>query len=447
MKILLTVPMSRPPSPDDVEPMNDNGLGYIASTCKDAGAEVDLLSWNVNLDFDSFRNILLEKQPDMIGIKVFTSHFNPAYKTLQIIKETLPNSLTIIGGPHPSTSKPKDIFYEFNKILDFAIAGDGEEGISALIKQIQIAGGKPKTEVLKNIPGLIYQDGNEVKSNKPYFDANLENLSPQDWSLQHPNIFKIDKVLILDSRGCPARCGHCMCWNINGSKPRKRNLKILWEEIKELINNYGVRYIDFTGNAFLSDVEYVEELCHKIIEFGVPIQWNCTGAAFDLNLRKPKLLDLMKKSGCNAIHFGIETGNPNVLAKLCKPLSLEEYDEVVTLTAAAGIQALGYFMFCFPDETDEEMEDTIKYALSLPFHSIFFGICQPFPGTSSYNAILRQQGIERIKWKDYDFKNPKILPCKVSLKKVKHKLFKMKVLRKFSIARSLYRYYNNIKIR
>ena len=52
----------------------------------------------------------------------------------------------------------------------------------------------------------------------------------------------------------------------------------------------------------------------------------------------------MGRAGCTAIHFGIESGNAEVSGRLCKPLSLEEYSEIVRLTAAAGIDAIGYFL-------------------------------------------------------------------------------------------------------
>lgn len=438
MKILLTVPMNR--THDEVEAMNDNGLGYIAASCKEAGIEVTIFSWDKNMDLDTFRRKLIDINPDIVGLKVFTCHFRSAYYTLNLIRETLPDTITIIGGPHPSTSRPEDLFYEFDGIIDYAIAGDGELSVVSLIEKIRSVGRKPDSEDLRDIPGLIYKDRNEVKFNKPNFEVDLNKLPSEDWSLELTNYRPGRKVLISDSRGCPARCGHCMSWGINGSKPRKRSINLLCEEIKELVHKYNVRYIDFTGNAFFSDVDYLEEFCHRLIELNAPLLWNCTGAAYDRNLCNPKLLDLMKNSGCNAIHFGIETGNKEVSKRICKPLSLEEYKEIVNLTAKSGIHALGYFMFGFPDETVEEMEDTIRYAVSLPFYSISFQICIPYPGTTSYKAVLNQQGIEKIDWSNYDFTHPKLLPCEASLSQLKIKLFEAKLLAKSKILRRIYHY-------
>jgi radical SAM superfamily enzyme YgiQ (UPF0313 family) len=425
--------------------LNDTGLGYIAAACKKAGADVTLMSWNINLGLEDFKQKLLELRPDIVGLKVFTTMFNEAYETLRCVRETLPNAIRLIGGPHPSTSRPEDLFAEFGMLLDFAIAGDGEYGMTELIDRVRVVGGKPSSEALSNVPGLIYRSGNEIVSNELYFDSELDTLAPMDWALQQPAWFGtnhgIDKTsigaLIMDSRGCPAQCGFCRSGKINGSKPRHRNIKRLCAEIEELAKKYCVRALVFTGNAFMSDVDYVQKLCEWLINFGIPLRWSCTGSAYDHYFRDPKLLKIMAKAGCNLIHFGIESGNRDVRERLEQPVVLETYEQVVKLTVDNGIRAAGYFMFGFPDETTKEMDDTIKYAFSLPFSSRSFMICLPLPGTSSYEAVLQQQGCKRIDWKTYDFSNPKLLPSKASPRQVRFKLFEAKVLRKSRFARRL----------
>ncbi len=186
-------------------------------------------------------------------------------------------------------------------------------------------------------------------------------------------------------------------------------------------------------------MDYVRELCEWIIAFDTPLKWTCTGAAYGRNLRAPKLLELMRRAGCTLIHFGIESGNLDVRERLCQPYSLDECTEIVNLTEEAGIHAACYFMFGFQDETVQEMNDTIKYALSLPAYSISFAICLPLPGTSSYKAVLEQQGIDRIDWSTYNFRNPKLLPCRASLAQVRRKIFQTKLLRRSSLARQFYK--------
>lgn len=448
LKILLSVPMNRRfEQAVTVTNLNDIGLGYLAAACKKSGADVTLLSWNVNLDLAAFQQKLLELRPDIVGLKVFTTLFKESYETLRCIRTTLPGAITIIGGPHPSTSRPEDLFTEFDGLLDFAIAGDGEVGVVALIEKTLVAGGKLLNEALSSVPGLIYRINDEVFKNTPCLDVELDSLAPMDWFLQQPAWFGsnhgIDKaslgVLIMDSRGCSGNCGFCKSSKINGSKPRKRSLKLLYAEIEQLVYEYGVRALVFTGNAFVSDIDYVHELCEWFLAFDTPIKWSCTGAAWERNLRDPALLKLMQRAGCTLIHYGIESGNTEVRKRLMQPISLGECTEIVNLTAKAGIRPACYFMFGFPDETVQEMADTISYAFSVPYYSVAFCICLPLPGTLSYKAVLEQHAIDRIDWSKYSFSNPNLLPCKASLGQVHRKLFEAKLLRKSSLARRLHR--------
>ena len=451
VRILLSLPANRPVKRgtpiNTVEALNDTGLGYVAAACKRAGAAVALLSWNVNLDMEAFRRKLVELRPDIVGLKVFTTMFRESYETLRCVREALPEAITLIGGPHPSTSRPEDLFVEYDGLLDFAIAGDGEYGVASLIDQIRIAGGKPDVATLSVVPGLIYRNGDEVHLNKLCLDADLDTLAPMDWSVQQPAWFGtshgVDNVsigaLIMDSRGCPARCAYCLSHKINGSNPRHRSLELLCAEIKEITHKYGVRALIFTGNAFLSDVDYVRELSEWLIQQDIPLKWSFTGAAYERNLLDTKLLSLLRRAGCTLIYFGIESGSSNVRKRLNQPLALEEYAEIVKLTVQTGIRAGGYFMFGFPDETTHEMNETIKYALSLPFEPLSFAVCLPLPGTSSYRAVLEQEGIDRIDWSTYDFAYPKLLPCEASPAQVHRKIFETKLLRKSSFIRRLHK--------
>jgi len=450
LRVLLSVPMQRADKRglpiNAVEALNDAGLGYIAAACKQAGIDVTLFGWNVDYDLQTFRAKLLEWRPDVVGLKVFTTDFRAARDTLSCVREVLPGAITVIGGPHPSTSRPEDIFAEFGGLLDFAIAGDGEQGIAELLGLIAAAGGKPTAAAVAHVPGLVYTNEGKAHANAPRLDANLDGLAPMDWSLQQPQWFGtahgLDNAslgaLIMDSRGCPGRCAFCLCGRINGAAPRRLGLGRLCAEIEKLVTSYGVRSLVFTGNSFMSDVEYVRELCRWLISRRLGVQWSCTGSYYVRHLKEKGMLPLMRAAGCSLIYFGIESGNPDVRKRLTQPTTLEEIAEIVRLTTETGIRARGYFMFGFPDETVQEMDDTIRFAFSLPFDRIGFAVCLPLPGTLSYYAVLRQRSIERIDWGRYDFRRPKLLPCKATPWQVQLKIMQTRILKKSGFVRRLY---------
>ncbi len=421
MRVFLTRPVELATSVGTAR-LNDVGLGYVASSCAEAGADVVLTSWDTRLDPDLLRDKLASSQPRLVGLKVFTTSFREAQATLRIVREVLPDAVTMIGGPHPSTSTPEDLFAEFDGLLDFAIAGDGERGAADLVKLVRSASGMPAPDDLGSVPGLVYRSNGQVRSNAPGMPLDLDALAPLDWSHQPVGRFSRElygdhadaAVLVSDSRGCIARCGHCMAWLINGADPRKRSAGSLCEELHALVGSHGVRAIEFTGNGFLSDPDYVHELCDFMTARRLPIRWGCTGAAYLRNLRDTRLLNVMRKAGCAVIHYGIESGSTKVLERLRKPFGLSDCAETVAMTAAAGIQPVGYFMFGFPDETLDDMQDTVEFAASLPFALREFCICLPLPSTSSYKAILDRDGIGRIDWAEFDVAQPKLLASEAS---------------------------------
>lgn len=427
------------PPAEDYPYVNDNGLGYIAASSKEAGADVTLFGWNINLDVETFRKKLLNINPDIVGVKVFTTHFSRVYRTLTIIRETLPDTTIVIGGPHPSTNKPKNLFNEFEGIIDYAIAGDGESGISKLIKKMTAKGGRPEPEELNDVPGLIYKNGDEIRANSPSWDMDLDRLPHLDWSIQQPSWFKSNILFLDDSRGCPATCAHCNSYLINGPRVRHRSLKALCSEIENLIDLYNVNTIAFTGNVFLSNTDYVKELCEWMLQSKISLKWLCTGSAYADKLRNKKLTALMRRAGCFQIQFGIESGSPEIRKKLSYPLPLDSYPEIISRTVEAGIHAHGSFMFGFPGETKAQMNETIRFAATLPLTTRVYCICLPLPGTFSYEAVLKKYGIEYIDWMAYNFSNPQMLPCEPSLKELKRKLLLAKTLERSGLANKIYK--------
>ncbi len=478
MKVLLSVPMNRPArDPTSGVNINDNGLGYVAAAAAAAGADVSLFSWNVNLDLDAFRARLLELRPGLVGLKVFTTNFQYAHATLEVVRQTLPEAFTVIGGPHPSTSEPENLFAEFDGLLDFAIAGDGELGMRELVGVLAGTSAPPPAAALARVPGLVYRDGAAVMAGAPAFAEDLESLPPLDWALQPPAAFKRKLVaggvdagstttdlpdgviegappaeargklsaLVADSRGCPRDCGHCMSYRINGDRPRKRRIDALLAELELLIHAHGVRALEFTGNAFLQDVEYTRKVCKWLIAQKIPVQWGCTGGPYVRHLCDRDLLELMRQAGCTVIHYGIETGSPAVNERQRKPASLDVYSEAVLKTEAAGIRAEGGFMLGHPDETVAEMEESIRYALSLPFSRFGFCICLPLPGTTGYYRVLEKHGLARIDWSTYDFLKPELMPCSTSIAQLRRMFLKTKLLRRFPTAAAVYRWVHGVK--
>ena len=94
----------------------------------------------------------------------------------------------------------------------------------------------------------------------------------------------------------------------------------------------------------------------------------------------------MRDAGCDAISFGIESGNPEMLRRVRKGITLDQAQNAVTLCKEAGIFAHASFMVGLPGESPETLADTHAFAQSL---GIAYGyhFLAPFPGTDVREKI------------------------------------------------------------
>jgi hypothetical protein len=89
----------------------------------------------------------------------------------------------------------------------------------------------------------------------------------------------------------------------------------------------------------------------------------------------------MAAAGCDSISFGVESGNPEMLKRVKKGITLTQAMDAVKMCKQAGMLAHASFMVGLPGETKETLSQTAMFAESL---DILFGYhyLAPFPGTT-----------------------------------------------------------------
>jgi anaerobic magnesium-protoporphyrin IX monomethyl ester cyclase len=95
----------------------------------------------------------------------------------------------------------------------------------------------------------------------------------------------------------------------------------------------------------------------------------------------------MKESGCKKVYFGLESGSQATLRLMNKKATLEEGARAVHLFRKAGIGTAGFFIVGYPGETVNSIEDTFRFALSLPLDAISFNVPFPLPGSRLFDRI------------------------------------------------------------
>ncbi|MFA4887745.1 MAG: radical SAM protein, partial [Candidatus Nanoarchaeia archaeon] len=196
---------------------------------------------------------------------------------------------------------------------------------------------------------------------------------------------------IITSRGCPYECSFCASQKTGY---RFRSADNVLKEIRQVKERYGVNNFYLIDDTINVNSPRLLELSKKLKD--EHIQWRCNGR-FDLF--SEELLVAMKEAGCIHISIGVESGDNAVLERMHKRLNTDIIKEKAKLIHKVGIGLTVNFMFGFPFETAENIDNTIKLIKAIePYVSDFqrAGILIPFPGTTLYEEF--KQGSKYDKW-------------------------------------------------
>lgn len=417
--LLLVVPVGK--SHYVVPPV---GLGYLATACRNSGfSDIAILdSIKENLDISKFIDRVKTLAPKIVGFQVFSSDFSSVKTCSRLIKEALPKTLLLIGGPHVSARGAASL-QDFPD-ADYGFQGEAEIGLPLFARRVLKAEDIP----FEQIPGLIYRDGSEFKTTDRVLVEDLDSLGFPAWDLMPPNSYpdapqgafyqKFPIAPIASSRGCPYTCAFCGSPVNMGNRLRFRSLESVLAEMELLYEQYGVREFHFIDDMFNASKKRVVEFCKQLEVRNWDISYTFPNG-LRLNTLDKESLDWMKRTGAYAFTVGIESGSQRILDSMNKKLTLELIREKVDLIASAGIEPSGFFLIGFPGETKEDMEKTLAFAKSLPLKRAHFSNFLPLPGTEATARLLASGEISEPNWEDLSYSHTPYSPPGISKKELK----------------------------
>jgi radical SAM superfamily enzyme YgiQ (UPF0313 family) len=427
LKLLLIKPYN---ISDHIQP--SLGLGYLAQAVRSI-CQVQILDCiKENLWGEKLIDYIRKLSPDIVGFQLYTYDLESVRSELCLIKKNFPHIITIVGGPHPSAIAEKT-FKSMDGTLDFIFCGESETALPKFIDMIKHEGAsnykKIKENDLKNIPGLSWFSNGRIFRNPVTIIENLDSTGFPAWDIikpqtypeaQHGAFFRNFPIApIMTGRGCPFSCTFCEGHIITGKKVRKRSVANVIEEIKILVKDYGIREIHVVDDNFSIYKEYVMEFCESLLREGLKISW-ATPNGIRIDSIDRDMLLLMKKSGYYLASVGIEFGSERMFKVTKKALDKEKIINGIKLIRSVGLEAAGFFMMGYPGETEQEINETIKFALSLPLLRANFFIFLPLPGTEAYKLLESTKQLEKVDWKHFYFTHPVYTSAGLSADKLKN---------------------------
>jgi radical SAM superfamily enzyme YgiQ (UPF0313 family) len=391
MRILLTRPQQALVS----YRFPDIGLGYLATGLRRAGFE-PLLHLPDSKGWDTERAIkaIGDSQVDMVGIKVMTADLAACRQLYAALRLALPHLPVILGGPHVSGAR-EDIFTQFTG-LEYAFVGEADRSFPRFVELFRKHGQRPPPEALQTIPGLMTRSCEEIQSNPPDVIEDMDSLGWPAWDLLEPekthvpfNVFYSKRqpiVGITTARGCTSHCTYCAIHLIEGRRYRARSAEHVLDEMEELVRTYGVHEIQFVDSNCIQDKARMIQICQGIIERKLNIAWSCPNGVKAGSL-DDELAGWMGKSGCHFVFLGIETGSPRIQQMIRKGLNLAQLPEKIAILKRHGINVGGFFMIGFPDESRDEIDQTVNLALSLDIDVAAISVLVPLPGSEIFGQL------------------------------------------------------------
>jgi anaerobic magnesium-protoporphyrin IX monomethyl ester cyclase len=384
------------------------GIFYLASALRAEGHVVDAIDAEaLNLSTDDILQSIESFQPDLVGISSTTVAFHRAAELALAIKQSYDELPIVLGGPHVTAIEEHAMSFD---CFDYGVVGEGERTLVELVEHYT------KDRDLASVDGLIFHQEEKLVRNPPRaFIEDLDILAfpaldlIPDISVYNPpptNYKHLPIINVITSRGCPSQCTFCDT-TIFGTRFRKRSAANVVEELILLRERYGVKEIAFVDDTFTVNKDRVYEIFNLLKERKVYFDWTCMSR---INTVDYDFLKFMRDNGCWHISFGIESGNEKILKTIRKNIQPAKVREVIGLCHDLKLKTKGFFMVGHPGETQETIDETIDFALSLAIDDLVVTINTPIPGSAQYKDVDKYGTLVETDWAQYNLWRPVFVP-------------------------------------
>lgn len=338
-------------------------------------------------------------KPDLIGITCcFTGYFGQALEVAAMAKRLRSAVPIVMGGAH-ATLESKSILRD-NKEVDFIVTHEGEITLEQLVRSV-------KGEIpIESIDGLCFRasDNSVVENPSRKFISDLDILpipnrkfiDMEFYKKYNHRLFNFSRkkpiATVMTSRGCPYKCIYCGTVKMWKRRYRTRGLEQVFKEIEMLASEYGIREICLLDDQFIMKKERIYEFCDYFIQnnkYNLAFS-NIAGISAWL-ADDDILLDKMRKAGFYKMTVPIETGNAETIKLIQKPINLDQIKRLISKANRLGYWTGGFFIIGFPNETKEQIMETIDFAYNSELDMAHFFVAQPYIGTKLYDIFQQEK--------------------------------------------------------
>ena len=459
--LLMYSPLQFAPN-DSVKPDGSLSLPYVAGALRDSNFEVTILDASVGNEKDDLKDTFYSPEPlnnglirvgvskeriaqeiadyDVIGItSIFTTQTSMVLELIRFIKEVDPSKLVVTGGVNARYLAERF----FASGADIICLSEAEQTIVQIGNVLRVG-----SRDFSGVSGVAFknQEGKVIFNNTRDVIWDLDQLPvpawdmlPQDkyWDISRPHGgdfppgMRIQYAAMMTSRGCPFACSYChISKEVKGSRSgeigdlRLKSLDRVTHEI-EILKNMGTEYLFLEDDSLLAKKRRAIDIFQalkgsgmKLIDVnGVNIVHLTKNAGNGKTVIDREFLEAMADSGFEKLSLPFESGSQRILDKYAshkwRTDRLDTVDLIHTMRDLR-ITALGNYTIGYPDETFDEMMETIMLAkrhMDEGLTAASFFVIVPFPGSTLYDLAIRDGHLspdfnpDDMRWTKSLFKN------------------------------------------
>jgi radical SAM superfamily enzyme YgiQ (UPF0313 family) len=414
----------------------------------------------IGMSWERIRQVIAARGYNIVGIDcMFTPQTRMALRIAQICKEINPEILVLAGGVN-ARNLPN--WFLKDGWIDLICLTEGEKIIQDVVTRFM------RDESVEGIPGTLFKGKNGVKAfpkNEDTITTNLDDLALPAWDklplLKYRRVASPHAIDYVDgqvtyapvetSRGCPYLCTYC---HISKDKNTRKRLvgdigtlrlkspKRVLEEFDRLAA-LGVEKVYIEDDSLLAKKKRVQEIFRALAERNLKIAdvngvnivhlfKQASGGGLEPD---KEYLEILKAGGMHQLLLPIESGSQRILDKYATGkvnLAIHDVEKLFRIaTREVGIVVPTNIMIGFPDETEEEMWQSVEMAKRLiqagAVSATFFHPV-PYPGSMLWNMSIRgtiQNGVrmrhldpnidpDKFNWKHPVLINTLVPPARVA---------------------------------
>lgn len=315
--------------------------------------------FEVELCYETIEDVPFDTDAELIGI---SSMGHAVIRTIDIAKKFRELGKTVILGGYMVSLMPE----EAQKYGDSVMIGDSEETWGEMLE-----------DYLNGTLKKVYKKKlTQLKTPLPRYELLLGK--------------KIGNFLPVQAgRGCPKTCSFCSIYCLYRGQYLKREISEVIRDIKR-IRELGFKQFLLLDDNIFSDRDYAVKLCAEIKK--LKMKW-MTQCSIDI-AKDEELLEIISKSGCYVLSFGLESITRESLVSMNKSWAdPDKYAEQIRIIRRHGIDISTEMVVGAEGDTLESIQNTADFIADNHIAVPRFYILTPIPGTKFFDEMQAQNRI------------------------------------------------------